>query len=127
MIDTDNNNMENREDFRFDTIDDFIDHHHNLCKSRHKSSTKETTNALKYGKIKLSPQQKEMIDFVDKLWAGRPCSGAVILGPATSGKTFAIATILWKQRAKGIQLLICPSRNLVSMNQIPSYYLCNFS
>eukprot|EP00536_Pseudo-nitzschia_multiseries_P003704 jgi/Psemu1/186443/e_gw1.58.76.1 len=97
----------------FDSIDDYIEYSHSLCKSKHKLPAKETAKALKCGKLKLSSKQKEMFEFVDKLWAGTPCSGAVLLGPPISGKTFVTATILWKQRSSGFQILICPSRSLI--------------
>jgi hypothetical protein len=117
MIDVDNNKDNSRsKDSNFDSINDYIDNIHNVCKSRYKSSTREsTTKSLKSGNIKLTPKQKEMIDFVDKVWSGKPCTSAMILGPTISGKTFATATIIWKQRTKGPQLLICPSRSMVSI------------
>lgn len=118
MIDVDNNNKDDSrlKDSNFDSINDYIDNIHNVCRSRYKSSTREsTTKSLKSGNIKLAPKQKEMIDFVDKVWSGKPCTSAMILGPTISGKTFATATIIWKQRTKGPQLLICPPRSMVSI------------
>jgi hypothetical protein len=88
---------------------------HKTCKSRYKSTMKEFANALKSRKINFNPIQKDMIDFVDKLWTANPCSGAMILGPAISGKTFAAATLLWKHRTMGPQLLICPPKGVVSL------------
>ncbi len=98
----------------FDTIDEYVDHFHTLSKSKHKLAAKETAKALKTGKIKLTPKQKEMLEFVDKLWSGEPHVGAVLSGSDVSGLTFGTATILWKQRTQGSQLLISPSSSLVS-------------
>ena len=103
-----------REGQSLDSIDDYIEHCHSICKSKHKLTAKETVKALKCGKIKLSGKQKEMLEFVDKLWSGKPHSGAVICGSSISGITFGTATIIWKQRTQGSQILICPSRSLVS-------------
>ena len=98
----------------FDNVDDYIEHFHSICKSKHKLAAKETAKALKNGKIKLTGKQKEMLEFVDKLWFGEPHAGAVIFGSSTSGITFGTATIIWKQRLQGSQILICPSKSLVS-------------
>jgi hypothetical protein len=99
----------------FDGIDDYIDHFHSICKSKHKLAAKETAKALKCGKIKFCGKQKEMLEFVDKVWSGKPHSGAVIFGSSISGITFGTATVVWKQRIEGFQILICPSRSLVSI------------
>lgn len=98
----------------FDNVDDYINHFHNVCNSKHKLAAKETSKALKNGKIKLAGKQKEMLEFVDKLWSAKPHAGAVISGSPISGITFGTATIIWKQRTQGSQILICPSRSLVS-------------
>ncbi len=101
----------------FENIDDYIEHFHSICKSKHKLAAKETAKALKSGKIKLTSKQKEMLEFVDKLWSRKPHSGAVISGSSISGITFGTATTIWKQRTQGSQILICPSRSLVSTIQ----------
>ena len=98
----------------FDSVDEYIEHFHSTCKSKHKLAAKETAKALKSGKIKLSGKQKEMLEFVDKVWSSKPHSGAVVFGSPISGMTFGTATIIWKQRTQGAQILICPSRSLVS-------------
>ena len=106
----------------FDNIDDYLAHFHSICKSKHKLTAKETAKALKSGKIKLSVKQKEMLEFVDKLWSGNPHSGAVIFGSSISGITFGSAAIIWKQRTRGSQILICPSRSLVRISYAETIY-----
>lgn len=101
----------------FDKIDDYIDHFHNTCNSKHKLTAKETSKALKNGKIKMTAKQKEMLEFVDKLWSAKPHAGAVISCSSITGITFGTATIIWKQRTQGSQILICPSRSLVSIDE----------
>jgi hypothetical protein len=98
----------------FDSVDEYISHFHSTCKAKHKLAAKETAKALKSGKIKLSGKQKEMLEFVDKVWSAKPHSGAVVFGSPISGMTFGTATVIWKQRTQGSQILICPSRSLVS-------------
>ena len=109
------NDKTDRNESHFESVDDYIDHFHSICKSKHKLASKETAKALKSGKIKLTSKQKEMLEFVDKLWSGKSHSGAVISGSSISGITFGTATIIWKQRTQGSQILICPSRSLVSI------------
>ena len=115
---------DSRKESIFDTIDCRINQIHNVCKSKIKLSTKDMTNPLKVGKIVLTSKQREVIDYVDKLWFGKPFpSGAMLVGPTISGKTFSIATIIYRQRSKGPQLLICPSRSMVRVVSASSFYL----
>ena len=104
----------NRNGSSFDSIDDYVKHFHSICKSKHKVAAKETAKALKSGKIKLNGKQKEMLEFVDKLWSSKPHSGVAVLGASLTGMTFGTSAIIWKQRTRGSQILICPSRSLVS-------------
>jgi hypothetical protein len=108
----------NFQELSFDGITERIDRLHKISKSRQKSSSKEFSNAIKHRRMELNNEQKDMVDFVEKLWAGKPSSGAAIMGPTISGKTFATATILWKHREKGVQLLICSPLSLVSLADV---------
>lgn len=116
--DEDSKNKSKQKGPSFDSIDEYIEHFHSICKAKHKLTAKETAKALKSGKIKLSGKQKEMLEFVDKLWSAKPHSGAVVSGSSISGMTFGTATVIWKQRTQGSQILICPSRSLVSNFEI---------
>jgi hypothetical protein len=99
---------------------DFITQHINDLqaineKSKGRSSAKDVANALVFGKVVLSSEQKEMLDFAEKVWGGKPSSkGVIISGRPVSGKTFATCCMLWKQRTKGPQVLVCPPTSVVS-------------
>jgi hypothetical protein len=110
-----NDMTEKIEETTQEKISERIDRLHKIGKSRHKSTAREYANALKSKqKINLHLTQKNVVDFVEKLWGGDPSPGAVISGPVTSGKTYATATLLWKHRSNGPQLLVCPSSSVVS-------------
>lgn len=88
---------------------------HKLAKSKSKSAAKEFAKALRNGdKINLTSDQKNIVDFVEKMWGGEPTAGAVVSGLVTTGKTFATSTVVWKQKSHGPQLLICPPISIVS-------------
>ncbi|KAG7373212.1 helicase domain protein [Nitzschia inconspicua] len=91
-----------------------IEQLHKIGKSRHKAAAaRDYANSLKSKKkINLHPMQKNMVDFVEKLWGGNPSPGAVLSGSVTTGKTYATATVLWKQSSNGPQLVVCPSTRM---------------
>ena len=66
------------------------------------------------GISKLSPGQKDATEFVNELWKRNSSLGAILVGPAASGKTIAACSLLWKQRSNGPQLLVCPPASVVS-------------
>lgn len=105
---------EAKEELILDSITDHVDQLHKVAKSRHKFVSNDFANALSSRKINFNAGEKSAVERVDKLWGGSPCAGAVLMGPAVSGKTFAAATILWKYRAMGAQLLVCPPKSVVS-------------
>lgn len=103
------------EDSTVESITEAIDRLHKANKTRHKAPAKDFSNALRSSqKINLSANQNDMIDFVEKLWGAKPSCGVVFLGAPISGKTFVTAALLWKQRGKGPQILICPPQSVVS-------------
>lgn len=112
---TDDHQDDNFQDSTIESITEAIDRLHRIVNTRHKVSAKEYSNALRSSqKINLSASQRDSLEFVEKLWSAKPSCGAAILGAPISGKTFVTATILWKQRGKGPQILICPPRSVVS-------------
>jgi hypothetical protein len=106
---------ETSQDASFESMTKCIESLHRINgKSKSKSTGKEMNNALVTEKLNLSDEQKETIDFVEKLWSGKPSVGSVVVGPAASGKTIATCSLLWKQKSRGPQLLICPPTSVVS-------------
>lgn len=103
------------EDPTFESVSEQINR---LCKfngrSRNKLFPKDLVNALEAEKLNLSGEQKDCVDFVEKLWGGTPSVGSVLIGPGTSGKTIATCSLLWKHRSKGPQMVICPPTSVVS-------------
>jgi hypothetical protein len=96
-------------------IGERIEKLHKLGTSRYKTALREFANALRSNeRINLNSNQKDMVDFVEKIWRGSSNAGAVISGPVTSGKTYATATVMWKQQSLGPQLLLCPAKQVVS-------------
>jgi hypothetical protein len=107
---------EEAEEPTFDSITECINNLHKIHgnRTRSKSTAKYTANALSLEKLILSTDQKETVDFVEKLWSSSAPTGAVLVGPAASGKSMAVCTLLWKQRSKGLQMLVCPPTSVVS-------------
>jgi hypothetical protein len=118
--DSNEENMdETTEDPTFESITEQVDKLYKFNgRSRSKSSAKEMTNALEVEKLNLSAEQKDTVDFVEKLWGGNPSAGAVLIGPAASGKTLATCSLLWKQKSKGPQMVVCPPTSVVSSSPL---------
>jgi HSA len=122
-----NGKTSEEEETTLESISERIEQLHKIGKSRHKSTAREYANALmSKHKINLHSNQKSMVDFVEKLWGGEPSAGAVLSGPATSGKTYATATIIWKQRSNGPQIVVCSPQSLVSRRIPFSHFSLGF-
>ena len=73
----------------------------------------ELATAVNGKKLSLSDKQKEMIEFVDRIWTSSS-AGAMLAGLPTSGKTVACCSLLWRHRTDGPQLVVCPPAGVVS-------------
>lgn len=107
---------ESIEELSFEGISEHIDNLQSPNERRTKSSTTDIMNALGAGKLNLTSFQKETFDFVERAWTSTPSRSAIIAGQPLSGKTISTCCILWKQRSKGPQILICSQTSLVSLS-----------
>jgi len=78
----------------------------------------ELNKSLKDSGIKLHSNQIEAIRFIEELWKNEGSSsslisGAVISGPICCGKTLSTGALLWRQRMRGPQLLLCPPESVI--------------
>ena len=92
---------------------------------KEKISKRAKTKADAYGVAKLSSWQKDATEFVNELWKREESLGAILAGPAASGKTIAACSLIWKQRSNGPQLLVCPPAGVVSFTVLVEY-VCQF-
>jgi HSA len=62
---------------------------------------------------KLTFEQSSTVHRVEDCWT-RLGSGAVLVGPHASGKTFSVCALLWTHRHAGVHLLMCAQASMVS-------------
>ena len=65
--------------------------------------------------VTLTSSQLEAIEFIENKWNNGNGPGAIFTGPKSSGKTTALCSLLWKNRGKGPQLLVCSPARVVSL------------
>eukprot|EP00934_Nitzschia_sp_Nitz4_P005634 Nitzschia sp. Nitz4//scaffold92_size79448//46843//56728//NITZ4_005396-RA/size79448-processed-gene-0.62-mRNA-1//-1//CDS//3329560201//5624//frame0 len=68
------------------------------------------TSAQKWALVE---NQRNLVEMVDRFWGLSPARGAHVVGPPSSGKTLAIACLLWKFRAEGPHLIVCSPARLL--------------
>ena len=64
--------------------------------------------------VKLLPSQSVILRTVETRWQ-KMGVGTILRGTLAAGRTVATATLLWRQRAAGPQLLICSSASRVCL------------
>jgi len=69
--------------------------------------------------LKPFAEQMHSLEHIGRLWDSLEtlpvnCSGAVLSGSQSCGKTFTAGALLWKRRLEGPQLLLCQTLSVVS-------------
>lgn len=66
--------------------------------------------------IELLDNQLEILQYIERIWEEEKhsyLSGSIIAGPVGCGKTIATATLLWRRRELGPQLLLSPTASMI--------------
>jgi len=82
-----------------------------LKRKKETLSLKEFSHATKSKGFSLSEDQLKIVEFVDQAWGSS--IGAGLSGMPTSGKTVATCSVLWMNRGRGPQLVVCPAASSV--------------
>jgi len=106
-------NITDGDDPTMDEISNHIEQLAKSVKSRSKLTAKDFSKIFPSRKINLSSEEKSALEHIDRLWGAKPSPGAILCGPAASGKTFVASAILWKYREKGPHLVVCPPKMVI--------------
>lgn len=84
-------------------------------------SIREKGSKMKSFGVDLLPEQASGVWFTEEIWKKNEV-GSLVAGPSSSGKTFAICSILWKNRSNGPQLVVCSPSSFVKWVDELSYF-----
>lgn len=77
-------------------------------------SKRDSSNSGSLSKIRLSKEQKDVIDRVTNMWNQPIAPGIALSGTPFCGKTHTASFLMWRRRKHGPQLLLCPTNSIVS-------------
>jgi hypothetical protein len=124
--DTTHEAVANREDMlveetSFESISEYIEALEEVPEGRIKSTKNEKPKVFDSEGFNAYAGQKDAIQFVEELWDRPSSPGAILAGPASSGKTIATCALLWKQRSHGPQVIVCPPASVVSIFEFAAF------